>query len=555
MSEAIRWGGDDAFTHMLIVGPSRCGKTATILKPMIYQMLLEKARGKKLGLSVIEPKGDVAEMVAEMSKGMGIPYVYIDPLKENGHKLNVMQGETDDVAEATVAVLKSMFGRQEAFFSHVQELSARNITKLLKELYGDNIDLLDLVRTLRDPKLLRREVEKIKAEQGFTDLVDFFENELLGRYQEKYQQFVIGLRAQLENISSNKYLKRVISGKSDIDLDEHMEKGGVLAVNTEMGRLGTAGDAFGRFVIMHLQNATFRRPGTERTRVPHFLICDEYGRYINPDVERFLSAAAEYRTAGIFAIQSLGQLEVESGNISSRAMKQAIMTSCRNKIAFGGLSANDAKEFAEEFGKDRVVQRQSTYKHRVLVPPIFPDSYRDTEKEEYRYYYTRLMDGMPRFHFIYKLLQNGTPTEPRMGKGDFVPRDWKERLNGNSTVEKEGARAYVKRRLKGLQELLFQKRPVADEEDDDHVEEVEKESVWAMYDEPGETNEVSTEPEGEMGNETFSIKDVQPEIPQAEYERVATQEQSDDAPTPLDEQTEPKKREPVVAAEEDSFWT
>src|SRR5690625_2477786 len=111
MSEAIRWGGDDAFTHMLIVGPSRCGKTATILKPMIYQMLLEKARGKKLGLSVIEPKGDVAEMVAEMSSVMGITYVHIDPLRENSHKLNVMQGETDDVAEATVAVLKSMFGR------------------------------------------------------------------------------------------------------------------------------------------------------------------------------------------------------------------------------------------------------------------------------------------------------------------------------------------------------------------------------------------------------------------------------------------------------------
>src|SRR5690606_32693826 len=109
---------------------------------------------------------------------------------------------------------------------------------------------------------------------------------------------------------------------------------------------------FGMFSAMHLQNGAFRRPGTEKTRTPHFLIIDEYSRYINPDVELFLSVAAEYVVSGVFATQSLGQLEIESGKISGRAMKRAILTSCRNKIAFGGLSAEDAKEFAEEFGKD-----------------------------------------------------------------------------------------------------------------------------------------------------------------------------------------------------------
>ncbi|RKJ47311.1 type IV secretory system conjugative DNA transfer family protein, partial [Butyricicoccus sp. 1XD8-22] len=87
------------------------------------------------------------------------------------------------------------------------------------------------------------------------------------------------------------------TGKGDIDIDKHFEEGGVLAVNTALGMLRKSGDAFGQFVIMHLQNGTFRRPGTERTRVPHFLIVDEYSRYINPDVEIFLSLAAEYRVA------------------------------------------------------------------------------------------------------------------------------------------------------------------------------------------------------------------------------------------------------------------
>lgn len=37
------------------------------------------------------------------------------------------------------------------------------------------------------------------------------------------------------------------------------------------------------------------------------------------------------------------------------------------------------------------------------------------------------LDGFPRFHFVHKLLQDGTPQQPAMAKGHFVPRDWKEK--------------------------------------------------------------------------------------------------------------------------------
>src|SRR5690625_7359109 len=111
---------------------------------------------------------------------------------------------------------------------------------------------------------------------------------------------------------------------------------------------------------MHLQNGAFRRPCTEETRIPHFLIVDEYSRYINPDVEIFLSLAAEYRVAGIFAVQSLSQLEVEFGKYSAQAIKNSILTICRNKIDFCGVSIDYAKEFDEMFRQDKIIMRQST---------------------------------------------------------------------------------------------------------------------------------------------------------------------------------------------------
>lgn len=434
-NEKIIWGGKDSFTHMLVVGPTRCGKTATILKPMIYQILLAKKRGIKLGLSVIEPKGDVARMVADVSRAMGLKCNHIDPLDELTDRFNVMEGNTEDVTEATVVVLKSLFGKQEAFFAIIQELSTRKVTELLKRLHGDNINLFDVVRTLRSLTELERAVMELKSREGDTDLVQFFESELLGAQREKYQQFVIGLRAQMENITSSSRLKRILEGKSSFNLDTHFETGGILAINTAMGKLRNAGDAFGQFAMMHLMSATYRRGGTEDTRIPHYLIVDEASRYMSPENERFLSIAAEYKTAGIFAVQSLAQLEVESGKISGKAMKQAFLTSCRNKIAFTGLASQDAKEFQEEFGKRPVIVRQSTYSPSLFAPSIMPNSYRDTDNEEYRYTYTQLMDGLPRFHYVAKLLQDGHPQKPQIGKGIFIPKNWKEiLLDENSSV-------------------------------------------------------------------------------------------------------------------------
>ena len=432
ISDLVVWGGDDPFTHTLVLGPTRCGKTSTILEPLIFELLKAKKRGQKCGFTIIEPKGDVARMVRDMAIDMGLEdeLVYVDPLyPDETDRINVMKGDKNDVTEATVAVLKSLFGKQDAFFATVQELSSRKVTLLLKELYENNMDILDVLANLRDESLLKRNVEKYRAKYGTTDLVQFFDNELLGSGQmaDKYRQFIVGLRSQLENITSNEYLRAIVTGKSDIDLDEHLENGGILAVNTALGRLGKSGDAFGMFIAMHMQLATFRRPGTERTRIPHYLIIDEYSRYINPDTERFLSIAASYRVALIAAIQSLSQLELESGTLSAKAMKNAILTSTRNKIVFGGLEYEDANEVSKIMGSDKIVERVRKYDGGILQN-ILPKMYEDVENEKPRFSPTLLMDGLPRFHCIAKLLKDGTPQEPFVAKGEWVPKDWKEQI-------------------------------------------------------------------------------------------------------------------------------
>ena len=449
------WGGDDPFTHTMIVGPTRCGKTATLIKPIIYQILLGKAKGIPCGLSIIEPKGDVAQFAVDLARELGIKAYHLDPTLEMSDKINLMKGPVDDVAEATIAVLKGMFGKQEAFFQLMQELTARNFIKLLKLNHGDNLDILSVLRTLRDDDLLKRETKLLEKSGKDPELFSFFEHEMKGRLGDKWKELAIGLRAQVEKLVSNTYIKRIITGDSGIDLDQHMAEGGVIGVNTAL-KLGRSGDAFGQFMTMHLQAAAFRRPGTERTRVPHYLIIDELSRYINPDIERFLSIAAEYRIASIYAVQSFSQLEIASGDLSAVAMKTAILTNCRNKICFGGITNGDAEYLANELGKNWEIVRQNTFDGSV-VASLLPKSYRDTEQEAYRIRPTDMQDGLPRFYYVHKLLQEGHPMKPGIARGQFVPQDWREKAKNINNPNFQGEEQ-APQKNRGLFSLL--KKPV-----------------------------------------------------------------------------------------------
>lgn len=436
----------DRFGHMVIVGPTGCGKTSKIIKPGIWQDLLDikrkriaykkltdsiehdynkgierikkkknwsfekkqekiiqlhEKREKRLksinkqeyiaGLTVVEPKGDLAEDVVKMCKALKLyDYKYINPLNENTDILNIMQGDPDEVAETNRTVLKNLFGRQEQFFALIQETTARNTILLIKKLKGDALDIIDVARALRDEETLRGIVELYEKNYGTDDLVQFFRSEVFGTLKDKYYQFALGLRQQLEDIGGNKYLRRVLIGNSTVNLDKHLEEGGILIVNTCMGPLGTLGDTFGEFVIMHLQNAIFRRPGNEWTRPYHYIWIDEAPRYMNQDLERLLAIGRSYVASANLSIQVGDQLVLSE----KKEFAGILLANCRTKIIFGGVPEKDARMFAEEFGKDKTKTKQYTYNYKSLLalPTLVPKSYRTTEKEEHRFTATEIME-------------------------------------------------------------------------------------------------------------------------------------------------------------------
>lgn len=410
----------DRFLHVLVVGTIGTGKTSRVLKPKIYQDLEAMARGERLGLTVVEPKGDLADSVAKIARAMGLEVVYLNPLDPASPRFNPLEGEEDEAAEIMRTVLTSLFGKQEAFFSAVQQVACRNTVKLLKRLKGNQVTILDMAEALRNPQVLATYVAQLEQQEGQESaLVGYFRAEVLGKLQEKMQQFALGLRLQVEDLVGNDMLRRIFDGPSGIDLDRHLEGGQVLVVNTALGALGKLGDVFGQFVVMHLQNAVFRRPGNERTRVPHFLYIDEFPRYLNPDFERLLAIGRSYRCGVVLALQNTSQLLFGE----SSAFRDVVLGNCRTKVVLNLDDAQDAKRFSLELGEVRVEEETRTHRRRGLLDGGWVEDARSRRVvERPRFSYTELMD-LPLGTGVVKVVRNGQPLPPVRVRFELAPPD------------------------------------------------------------------------------------------------------------------------------------
>lgn len=402
----------DRYLHTMCIGTTGTGKSSRVLKPMIVQDLKAIAKGEKLGVTIIEPKGDFADDVAAMCRSLKVPYIYINPLNPATPRFNPMSGEPELVAEIMRTVLRSLFGRQEAFFRLNQEVAARNTALLVKKIKGEDATMLDMVEALREQSILAMMVSNLERAEGESALTQYFKTEVMGDMKDKMQQFTLGLRLQLEDITGNQMMRRVMIGKSDVDLDKHLAEGGVLIINTAMGELGKLGDAFGQFIMMHFQQAVFRRKGTERTRTPHVLYIDEFPRYVNPDFERLLAIGRSYRCATVLALQTTAQMVHED----RPTFRDIVLETCRNKIILNLGSEEDAKRFSKEFGEYEVIKQTPSYKRDgMLIIPWRLDSMREEFRTKERYSYTDLME-LPRYHAVVRTVVDGQPQQPVLGK-------------------------------------------------------------------------------------------------------------------------------------------
>ncbi|MFI3211378.1 MAG: type IV secretory system conjugative DNA transfer family protein, partial [Peptostreptococcaceae bacterium] len=130
----------DRFLHMLILGPTGCGKTSQSVIPMINRDM----QNPNMGITVLEPKGDLAEKIFAMAKHYNREVLYFNPTLPDCPYFNPLYGKESDVVENMATTFNMLNPDSPQFFKDMSEGLIRRSIKILKRVYGNDATLLHL---------------------------------------------------------------------------------------------------------------------------------------------------------------------------------------------------------------------------------------------------------------------------------------------------------------------------------------------------------------------------------------------------------------------------
>jgi TraM recognition site of TraD and TraG len=399
-----------------------------------------------IGSIIIEPAKDLCDDAYELAREHNIPeefIVYLDPSNKNTPGFNMMVGPTAEVVETISAVLESIAETKDEFFKQAARAVLKHYVYLLKFAKGDNCTILDLDDLYQDPRKAMDLLEKLEKTlppqeeiNAMEDqdeqihwiivkkIVRWFRNEgltievsrdgLIEKYGKGHEhegkpkvrdlqfEFTRQTRNLLSDITKNPYLARILYAENAVDITKLFTKGGILLVNTDLGNLKALSAIFGKLVLLCVQNAVFRRKGTEKTRPLVSFYADEFYDYMNEDFLQLSSQGRKYKFAPLVACQSLTQFGVKFG----KDFTESMLGTLRNTIVYGGTSLYDTEMLSKYLGTEVVeeLQIKESYSPSYTESPSYSigESVSLKEKEiatsdeimfqEFRFSYIRMVD-------------------------------------------------------------------------------------------------------------------------------------------------------------------
>lgn len=343
-----------------------------VFKAFVSKMLIsdtpEKAIYKDLGLTSISPDYESTSRILEVANNFGIPVNLIDPNNSSSIGLNPFAFE-DPIKIAVIisSVLKEMYSKagtdiEESYRQNASLQAVENVCILLKEMYprlnnGDLPNLEDMLNMFNDFSLVEDMCKQLMADEELAKKYNiqigyfkknFFENGVNKNETEKYIQ---PASSQLDVLLRVPGVRSILCNRTNnLNYDKVLENGELTLVCTRRGDLGASvHTAFGLFFILLMQYSVLRRPGNEKTRVPHFLYIDEFSDFVTHATTNMFTLYRKYKVGIIISAQNLRQL----GEKSSDRYRETILSNCYNKFVFGNNSNEDNEWWSNELGQKR----------------------------------------------------------------------------------------------------------------------------------------------------------------------------------------------------------
>lgn len=440
----------DRFLHMLVLGPTGCGKTSQTLLPLCHQDI----QNMDCGLTILEPKGDFAIKVAKMAEHYGRKFIYFDPSYKNCPKFNPLAGREVDVLENIATTFRMLNPDSPQFFLDLNEQLIRNAIKVLKRLdkaagiEGKNATLINLLTLLQNTNNQGRDMVNRLSGIKTVSQAEHAENQEISAWfvseyfaeRSKVFENTSGVRSQVAKLVSNEYLRDVLNPnvengeKNELNFDRHLAEGGVICISTAQGALRDLGRYLGYFLMLSFQSSVFRRPGTEDTRRHHFLYIDEFQTYSTPGFSDMLTQGRSYRVGCILATQGRAQMAMGGGK-DGKNFVELVSTNARNLVIYPGINGADAEYYSKQFGESEKVELVTGISRKRfnfftggldrLGHPT--ESIREQKTTEANFSTTKLIQGdkvgASFGEVVYSIIKNNSVQPARLGQITYIPKE------------------------------------------------------------------------------------------------------------------------------------
>lgn len=329
-------------THIL-------GSTGTGKSKFMELLLRQDLRDRKSGLCLIDPHGSLYEEIV-LYASHKYPHiadriVLFDPAgnTETIAGFNPLAHQADNLdylLDSLIAACLKAWGQDDPD-------KTPRITKWLENVFytviANDLTLVEALPLLNvhnndgRQALLRR----VNNEAVLDDWAMFEAST-----QTQKQNLIEGASNRLRKFLRNEIIRNILGQQEGVlDLAEIMSQGKILLVNLN-GR-GRISHENTRLLGIMLVNELFRvaklRNPRDRNLKPFFCYIDEFAQFMTRDIARALEETRKYKMFMVLAHQHLAQLRREDEYLYA-----SVLTNCKNKVVFGGLSREDAEIMGNE---------------------------------------------------------------------------------------------------------------------------------------------------------------------------------------------------------------
>ena len=346
--EAFALTPEERIGHTHVIGGTGSGKSK-FLEYLIRQDL----QNPNAGLCLIDPHGllydDLVHYISHTAPRLAKRVVLFNPAGDLDQVLgfNPIPSQVDDIQpvanQLTSSVLKALGQDAQAQTPRI----SRWLKNIFYPLVANRLTLLEALPffTILDTARRQDILKTINNEQILSDWTEF------ERLQPKDRiQTIEGAANRLIHFLENRRIRHVIGQSTRaIDLKAIMDEGKILLVNLNGGVKipHESTHLLGVLLVNELvRTAKLRDPGDRRLKPFHITI-DEFGQYVTRDIARALEECRKNKVFLTLAHQHLEQLKKEDEYLYA-----SVMTNCRNRFVFGGLSLADADGMSGEIVKE-----------------------------------------------------------------------------------------------------------------------------------------------------------------------------------------------------------